>query len=57
MEEQIGLTSDNVTLSERIDDIKVTTYQMNAIFLKFQTAMLLIIKELVQDLVGEITIR
>ncbi|WP_235610096.1 M23 family metallopeptidase [Campylobacter sputorum] len=33
MEEQIGLTSDdNVTLSERIDDIKVTTYQMNAIF-------------------------
>ncbi|MDY6119757.1 MAG: M23 family metallopeptidase [Campylobacter sputorum] len=33
MEEQIGLTSDdNVTLSERIDDIKVTTYQINAIF-------------------------
>ncbi|ASM39953.1 zinc metallopeptidase, M23 family [Campylobacter sputorum subsp. bovis] len=33
MEEQIGLTSDdNVTLIERIDDIKVTTYQMNAIF-------------------------
>lgn len=33
MEEQIGLTSDdNVTLSERIDDIKVTTNQMNIIF-------------------------
>lgn len=33
MEDQIGLTSDdNVSLSERIDDIKVTTNQMNTIF-------------------------
>lgn len=33
MEEQIGLSADdNITLIERIDDIKVTTHQMNAIF-------------------------